>query len=218
MDASQVTTVLVMALTLAAQPWSILGGIILVTTRHGIIKEVAYVLGWVAALSTVMALTLTLKPDSDQVQSTTSAAAWASIVIGLALTFWLLVRFRRPAPPKKSQSPAWMAKLDSMPWYLAAVLGAFLPNYLVVVPAGTALLDAGLTGAALVAWAIAFVLIASIGVAAPLGVLLVRRDKAPQTYAAWHKWIIGNSRMVSYGTGMLIGLMITAQGIANLVT
>jgi hypothetical protein len=39
MDAASMATLLLMALALAAQPWSVLAGIILVATRGGPAKE-----------------------------------------------------------------------------------------------------------------------------------------------------------------------------------
>lgn len=216
MDSDTLSIVLVAALTLAAQPWSILAGIILVTSRGGIVKEIAYVIGWMLALTTVLALTLARRPEPSATQGASSWVAWASIVVGVLLACWLLVRWRAPARPGRAQSPAWLSRVDSMPWPLAGILGAFLPNYLVVVPAGAALAAAGLQGAQLALAAAAFVLVASIGVGAPLAVLLVRGDRAPQTYQSWHRWILANSRAVSYLTGILIGLLIAAQGVTAL--
>lgn len=49
MDVASLATLLLMALVLAAQPWSVLAAIILVTTRGGVLKECAYAIGWIIA-------------------------------------------------------------------------------------------------------------------------------------------------------------------------
>jgi hypothetical protein len=216
MDSSEFATLILLALTLAAQPWSVVTGIVLVAARNGLRKEIAFVTGWVLALATVMALTLALAPDEPAASSSSDWAYIGEVVIGVALTGVLAVRWRRGAPGGAPAEPKWMARVDSMPTILALALGAFLPNYLVVVPAGNTLLQSSLTGAALVAAAVGFITLASVGVAAPLGVMIAHRDRAPETYAAWRAWIIAHSRAVSYATGILISVMVIIQGLSAL--
>ena len=207
-------TLLLMALALAAQPWSVLAGIILVATRGGLAKEVAYVVGWIAALSAVMAITVAMAPDTPSTSGSTATAA-AEICLGLLLAGVLSVRWRRtagiPAP-----APSWMGRLDAMPWILALVLGGFLPNYFIVVAAATEMLQIGLTGAALTAAGMVFVLVASLGVAAPLAVLVVRRDRAPEVYAGWRTWILANNRTVTYGMGAFVAVVLVLKGLWSL--
>ena len=56
MDVASLLTLLLLAFALAAQPWSVLAGILLVTAERGVTKELFYVLGWVLALSAVFVL------------------------------------------------------------------------------------------------------------------------------------------------------------------
>ena len=214
MDASSLATLLLMALALAAQPWSVLAGIILVATRGGVVKEIAYVVGWVAALGVVTAITVAMAPDTPG-SSSSSVPAAVEIALGLALGLLLWVRWRRTTG-STAATPSWMGRLDAMPWVLALVLGAFLPNYFIVVAAATEMLQVGLTGAALVAVAVAFVLVASAGVAAPLVVLLVRRDRAPDVYAGWRTWILANNRGVTYGMGAVVAAVLVVKGLWGL--
>ena len=210
-------TLLLMALALAAQPWSVLAGIILVATRGGLAKEVAYVVGWIAALSTVMAITVAMAPDTPSTSGSTvprprRRSAWDSLLAGL-----LAVRWRRTTGTT-APTPSWMGRLDTMPWILALVLGAFLPNYFIVVAAATEMLQVGLTGASLAAMGVVFVLVASLGVAAPLAVLVVRRDRAPDVYAGWRTWILANNRSVTYGMGAVVAVVLVLKGLWSLAT
>jgi hypothetical protein len=215
-DASSIATLLLMALALAAQPYSVLAGVILVATRRGVVKEIAYVVGWVAALSAVMALTIAMAPDTPSTSGSTLTAT-AEMLLGLVLAVVLAVRWRRTsgAPAK---TPSWMGRLDSMPWVLAIVLGAFLPNYLIVVAAATEMLQVGLTGGALVTAGVVFVLIATLGVAAPLAVLVVRRERAPDVYAGWRAWILAHNREVSYGMGVVVAAVLVLKGLWSLAS
>jgi hypothetical protein len=214
MDAASLATLLLMALALAAQPWSVLAGIILVTARGGLAKEVAYVAGWILALSTVMAITVAMAPDTPSTSGSTLSAS-VEIALGLALGALLAVRWRRTAGTV-APTPSWMGRLDSMPWILALVLGAFLPNYFIVVAAATEMLQVGLSGGSLAAMAVAFVLVATIGVAAPLGVLVVRRERAPEVYAGWRTWILANNRSVTYGMGAIVAVVLILKGLWSL--
>jgi hypothetical protein len=214
MDAASLATLLLMALALAAQPWSVLAGIILVTARGGLAKEVAYVVGWILALSTVMAITVAMAPDTPSTSGSTVSAS-VEIALGLALGALLAVRWRRTAGTT-APTPAWMGRLDSMPWILALVLGAFLPNYFIVVAAANEMLQVGLTGGSLAAMGVAFVLVASLGVAAPLGVLVVRRERAPEVYAGWRTWILANNRAVTYGMGAVVAVVLVVKGLWSL--
>jgi hypothetical protein len=214
MDAASMATLLLMALALAAQPWSVLAGIVLVATRGGLAKEVAYVVGWIAALTTVMAITVAMAPDTPSTSGSTATAA-AEIGLGLLLAGFLALRWRRTTGTT-APTPSWMGRLDTMPWILALVLGAFLPNYFIVVAAATEMLQVGLTGASLAVVGVAFVLVASLGVAAPLGVLVVRRDRAPEVYAGWRTWILANNRAVTYGMGAVVAVVLVVKGLWSL--
>jgi Sap, sulfolipid-1-addressing protein len=216
MDLASLATLVLMALALAAQPWSVLAGIVLVAARGGVVKEVAYVVGWVAALSVVMAITVALAPDTPSTAASTVTAA-AEIALGLALGIVLAVRWRR-VEGTTAPTPSWMGRLDAMPWFLALALGAFLPNYVIVVGAATEMLQVGLTGTSLAVVGIAFVLVASLGVAAPLGVLVARRDRAPEVYAGWRTWITTHSRTVTYGMGAVVAVVLVVKGLWGVAT
>jgi len=137
------------------------------------------------------------------------------LLMALALAGLLALRWRR-SRGLPARTPTWLGRLDSMPWILALALGAFLPNYIIVVAGATEMLQVGLTGGALVAVAVAFVLVASAGVAAPLAVLVVRRDRAQDVYVGWRRWITDHSRQVSYGMGAVVAAVLVAKGLWGL--
>ena len=78
-DLAPLLTLLLMALFLAVQPWSVLAGILLVTADSGLKKEISYVGGWVTALLAVAVITV-LNPEAElrpapPITTTTLAAA-----------------------------------------------------------------------------------------------------------------------------------------------
>jgi len=214
--ASTVTLVL-LALTLALQPWSVLAAILLVTSYRGVLKVSLFVVGWMLALGTVFALTVWLVPPQPATSSSRQAQSIIEITCGVLLAGFMVIRWRRPVKADAKGTPAWLGRLDSMSPILALVLGAFLPNYVVVVAAVNEVVHMQVSSAAMAAWGVGFVLLASIGVAAPLGVLVVRRDRAPATYEAWREWLVSHSREVSYATVILIALLLVVKGVIGLV-
>jgi hypothetical protein len=174
-DVASLLTLLLLALALAVQPWSVLASVLLVTSEGGVAKTMAYVAGWVLALTAVAVATIALYPATPKVASSSPWTSWVQIAAGVAMGGGLLVRSRRrvatvsgsqepgsqtptsqptgsqpptsqaptPQPPGSqppgslppSSQPRWMSRLDSMSLLPAFVLGAFLPNYAVVVAA-----------------------------------------------------------------------------------
>src|SRR5690242_13108360 len=119
MDFGSVLTLGLLALYLAAQPWSVLAAILLVTARGGLKKEVAFVAGWIAALAAVAIGTVIAYPDVPKSAASSTGQSWAELAAGVLLGGWLLIRWRRPVASGKSGEPAWMRRLDSMSPVLA---------------------------------------------------------------------------------------------------
>jgi threonine/homoserine/homoserine lactone efflux protein len=59
-DVASLLTLLVLALALAVQPWSVLAAVLLVASKGGVTKAMAYVAGWVLALMVVAIATVAL--------------------------------------------------------------------------------------------------------------------------------------------------------------
>jgi hypothetical protein len=262
MDVASLLTLLLLALALAVQPWSVLAAVLLVTSEGGVAKAMAYVAGWVLALAAVAAVTIALYPETPKVASGSPWTSWVQIAAGVVLGGWLLVRARRPGatradeqppdtrkmdtqppgspspgsqppsspspgsqppgsrPPSSrppSPQPKWMVRLDSMSLLPAFVLGAFLPNYAVVVAAVGNVIQAGLSQARAAAVLVLFILVASAGVAAPLLLLVFRRDDAPEIYQRWRAWLIANGQKLVTLVLAVVAVVLLAKGIVGLV-
>ena len=217
MDLSSVLTLGLMALFLAVQPWSVLAAILLVTARDGLRRELAYVAGWVTVLAAVAIATVLIDPHVPQTSTVSQGQAALELVIGLVLGAWLAWRWRHPKEAGTASQPGWMASLDSMSPLLAFGLGAFLPTYAVILAAVGEMMSSGLTHGRLLIVALAWVLLASTGVASPLIVLLKDRERAPQTYRRWRTWILAHSRAVLSGVGGVVCLVLLVKGVIGLL-
>ncbi len=242
MDVASLLTLLLLALALAVQPWSVLASVLLIASQGGVAKALAYVTGWFLALVAVAVATIALYPATPKVASTSPWTSWVQIGAGIALGGWLFVRSRRPvavtpdprqpasspasspATPPRPASPApgpqpkWMARLDSMSVWPAFVLGAFLPNYAIVVAAVGNIIQAGLPRAQAALALIAFILVASAGVAAPLLVLVFRREDAPAIHQSWRAWLVARGQSLLTVVLTVVAVVLIAKGIIGLAT
>ena len=216
MDIASVVTLVLLAAALAAQPWSVLASVLLVTSERGLAKVVAYVAGWTCALAVVAALTVALYPEAPKATSTSPVLSWIELLAGFALAGYLVVRSRRPVTAEPAREPKWMDRINSMSLAAAFILGAFLPNYVLVVAAIDELLKADLSQGQITVAAVVFVLLSSLGVAAPLLVLAFRRQDAATVYAGWHVWLVAHAQAVVSAVLWLLAVILFAKGAAAL--
>jgi len=218
MDVASLLTLLLLALALTVQPWSVLAAVLLVASASGVAKAMAYVAGWVLALAAVAVATIALYPQTPRAASNSPWTSWVQIASGAALGGWLLVRLRRPVAAKSKAQPRWMARLDSMSPLPAFVLGAFLPNYAIVVAAVSNVVAAGLSQAWAAVTLVLFIVVASAGVATPLLVLVFRRVDAPRIYQTWRAWLVKNGQALMTVVLAVVALILIVKGSVGLVT
>jgi uncharacterized membrane protein (DUF2068 family) len=137
-------TILGLAVTL--EPFPITALILLLSTARGTRVGLAYVLSWMACLVVVVAATFIV--TGGEPLAPKSAPSTAALVIKLLLGVLLVgiaVRQRRrigqPHPP-----PTWMARLDSMSYGSAALLGTFLQPWSLVAAGAMVVLTSSVTG------------------------------------------------------------------------
>lgn len=217
MDVASVLTLLLLALALAVQPWSVLAAVLLVASKGGVAKATAYVAGWVLSLTVVAIATLALYPASPKVAASSPWVSWVQIASGVALGGWLLVRSRRPVTTKPDAQPKWMGRLDSMSPAPAFVLGAFLPNYAIVVAAVGDVIQAGLPQGRAALDMFLFVVVASAGVAGPLLLVVIRRDDAPAIHQRWRAWLIAHGHELLTVVLAVVAVVLITKGVVGLV-
>ena len=64
----------------------------------------------------------------------------------------------------------------------------------------------------------AWLLVASLGVAAPLFVLLVRRHSADAVFASWRAWLLSNGQSVLLAVLAAVGVALAIKGVVGLAT
>jgi Sap, sulfolipid-1-addressing protein len=211
-------TLLLLALGLALQPWSLLASVVLISSERGVAKATAFLVGWIVALLGVALITIALFPAQPKNSSSSRASNWIELVCGALIAVWALRSWRRRALKAGTGEPAWMTRVDSMGVVPAAILGGFLPNYVLVVAAVTNVLELGVSKGAEAAIVVAWVAVASLGVAAPLVVVLARGDQAPATLASWRAWMTEHGSAVLIVVFGVVGLALVVKGLVGLLT
>jgi hypothetical protein len=143
-----VLNLVLIGLGIALEPFPLTAFILLLSSRKGIWKGLAFVLGWVACLIVVVAaVTLTTQgkpPAPSTVPSTAALAVKLALGVGLVLYAWR--RWRRIDAPRKP--PTWMARLDGASVWAAAGLAAFLQPWALVAAGAATITQAKLSGPA----------------------------------------------------------------------
>ena len=132
-----VIDLVLIGLGITLEPFPLTAFILVLGAERGIIKGLAYILGWLACLVAVTAgvLLLTNGEPVQQATAPSTAALAVKLAAGLVLIGIAARQWRRRGRPRKP--PAWAARLDQMSLWSAAGLAAFLQPW-VLVGAGAA--------------------------------------------------------------------------------
>ncbi|OAK56511.1 GAP family protein [Rhodococcoides kyotonense] len=207
-------TFALVGLVVMVWPWSLVPAFLLAATDRGPVKVAAYAAGYVLALAVVMILAATLLPPGPRAKSTGHLVAWIELVVGFLLALFVLVlwiRRRRHEPT----TPKWLSGLDRVGVVAAFLLGLWVPNYALVTVAVAELTLLELHGPEAVGAAVLWVLVATLGVVAPLVVLAMAGAKAEAMQRSWREWLVKHSStIISVVLGTVSVVLIVKGGMS----
>lgn len=197
--------------------------IVLLSMPSGLRRGIAFVLGWLLGIVIIGAVSVFVLHGQDFRSSQTTPSKTASAVELLAGCILLLAstrafrrRARRVHAPS-AETPKWLGRLDQTNWLLAVLVGAFMLTYSLTVAAATEILKAHVSTAdGALAFAV-FALASITTIVAPIVVVLVAPDRSAERLEHWQRWLLGNSRTVGLVALMVIGAILMARGIHDLV-
>jgi hypothetical protein len=186
----------------------------------------AFAAGWVTGVFAVLALLIFVIPIDQFVgreSDPTPLASAIRIVVGLVLLFLAFQRWRgRPGPGEEKSLPAWTASLEnsapSGAFGLGTALSGLNPkNLAFTLSTAVAIAQADLTTAAALVPIVLFVLLASIGVAAPVIWYFVDQKRAIETMTGWRMWLTANYAVIMTIVFLLFGVKLLTQGLGRLI-
>ena len=152
-------------------------------------------------------------------------ATWVSVlelVLGVLLLLVALKQFRgRPHEGEEAQTPKWMSALDRFTPLKAAGAGVLLSginpkNLLLIVAGAAAIAKAGISAVEETVALIIFVLIASVGVAAPVVMYFALGDRSGPLLDRLKNWMARNNAVIMAVLLVVFGFKLLGEGIAGL--
>ncbi len=214
--------ILPLALVVTISPLNIIPAILLLFTGRPLANALSFLVGFIGGVAIVLGLlivvggAIALSPGSGH-------SSWAGIlklILGVYLLIAAVRKFRgRPRPGEEGSLPNWMSGISGYTpgrsLGAGAVLGACNPKNVVVALATAAAIAAGgLSAGQQVAASAAYVFVAVLGVAAPILVMILLGDKAPDVLEDWNVWLRHNNATVMSVLFVIFGVVLIGQGVA----
>jgi threonine/homoserine/homoserine lactone efflux protein len=214
------------AVGVAISPLPIVAVVLMLATPRGRLDGPAFILGWWIGLAVIGAVALSISSGADA-SDKGAPATWVDVVklvLGLLL---LLVGARqwrgRPAHADDPKTPKWMGALDSISAPKAVAFGAVFSglnpkNLLLTVSGAAAIAGTGISaGKETVAW-IVFVLVASLGVGAPIVIYFALGDRSGPLLGRMKTWMVNNNAAIMAVLVLILGVKLIGDAVSGFST
>ncbi|MFF8729953.1 GAP family protein [Streptomyces sp. NPDC015171] len=214
--------VLGLAAGVAVSPLPIVAIILILATPRGRLNGSLFALGWLLGLAVLGAIMLAVGGPSGA-STHKHPATWVGalkLALGVLLVFFGARMWRRrPKDPSQAQLPKWMAAIDHFTPLKILGLGLVLSaanakNAPLTIAAGASISSAGIPVPQQIGTLAIFVVIASVGVLAPLAVFLVMGDRAKSVLTNWRDWATRHNVAVMAVLFFVLGLKLLGDGIS----
>jgi threonine/homoserine/homoserine lactone efflux protein len=207
----------------AISPLPIVAVVLMLVTARGRVNGPAFLAGWWVGLAIVGTVVLVLAGSAGAADEG-EPATWVSVlelVLGVLLLLVAVRQWRaRPQGGAEPSLPKWMAALDGFEPPKAAgagiVLSALNPkNLLLTVAGAAAIAQAGIPGGEQAVALVLFVLIASIGVAAPIVIYFALGERAGPLLERLKEWLGQNNAVIVAVLMLIIGVKLIGDAISG---
>jgi Sap, sulfolipid-1-addressing protein len=207
-----VADLVLIALGIALQPFRLSAFILILSTKGGAREGLGFILGWLTSLVMVVAVVVLITGGKSVRFRTLPSTALLVIrlVLGIALIVFATVQWRRRNRPRRT--PAWLAKLDTMSPWTAAVIAAIMQPWTLVAAAAVTAAQARLSSMAGYLALALFCLLATLSFIV-LELYAVFAPAASTQLAALRNWLDTHGNEVIIIVCLVLGLWLTGQGI-----
>jgi hypothetical protein len=176
---SDLASLLILAITAALSPFSLVAFSLVLATDRGTRNGVAFILGWITTV-TLIGVVADLIGSSVTVSSSNTPGAWTlalELAMGVALILaWIRRRFRPRHEPEvvlAKPEPAWQRRIATMGYPGAFVIGGLTQTWPVMIAAAAQLVRLDLSSTATILWMFAFAVATTAGIVV-LEILAIR--------------------------------------------
>jgi threonine/homoserine/homoserine lactone efflux protein len=216
-----VIDLVLIGLAITLEPVPLTAFILVLSSKGGVRKGAAFIIGWLISLATVVAFTLFVTGNNPPKPNTSPALAVLAvkIAIGVALVVIAARQWRRMGKPKKPKKPpAWQARVDNMSPAFAVVLAPLVQPWGLVAAGVAVITEAKLSS---IQSSITLILFCALSVSTYVALELyaaLRPSKIQAVLDAVRAWINTHTDQVIIVVSLVVGLWLIAQSIYLIVT
>jgi Sap, sulfolipid-1-addressing protein len=213
-----VLDLVIIGLAITLEPLTIVAFILMLGSKGGIRKGLAFILGWGACLVAVIAAVVLLtggKPPAPNTAPSTAALV-VKALLG-ALLIWVGLRQRRRMGRPHKQ-PGWMARLDHMSLWAAAGLGVFLQPWTLVAAGAATVVQAKLSTAGDWLTLVLFCVLATSSFLAMELYAAFAPAAAGASFERLHKWIDTHQDQAIVVGSLVVGAWLLGNSIYLIVS
>ena len=210
------------AIGIAISPLPIVAVVLMLATPRGRVNGPAFVLAWIVGLAVVTGLVVAFAGDTT---SDSGAPAdwvnWLKLILGLGLLGVGVKQWKgRPHGDEAGELPKWMKALDGFEWPKALGAGVLLSalnpkNLLLAIAGGAVIAQAAISSGQEIGAVAIFVLIGTIGVAAPVVVYFAMGDRSAGILGSLREWMAHNNATIMAVLVVVIGFKLIGDAITG---
>lgn len=210
----------------ALSPVPIIAVVLMLATPKGRTNGPVFLIGWILGIAVLGTIVLLVASGASASKHGTPAT-WVSIlkiVLGVLLLLLAVRQWRgRPRAGAQPELPGWMKSIDKFTPGRSAAMGTALSavnpkNLLLVVGAAAAIAQTGASAASQAVALVVFILIASLGVGAPVAIYYLMSDRATRILGALHDWMARENATIMAVICLIIGAKLIGDAITALAS
>ena len=172
MTGSELVSLLLLALTAAASPFSLIAFSLVLATDRGPKNGIAFICGWIVTV-TLIGVVMAALGSSFDFEPSNALGKWTlaiELALGVVLILlWLRRRFRPKLTPtiqevEPKAEPAWQRKIATMGYPGAFVAGGAVQTWPVMIAAAAEILRLDLSGLVKLEWMFVFAAATTAGI------------------------------------------------------
>ena len=208
-------------LVITLEPIPLTAFMLVLMSRGGVRKGAAFIVGWLASLAAVVALTVLFTGNEPPRPNTAPSLAGIAvkILIGVVLVFIAFRRRARMAKPKKQKKPPrWQAGIDNMsPWLIVGLAPLTQPWGLVAAGVAT-IMEATLSSAESYIALVLFCVVSTLVYLVMEVYAGFRPEHAQAVMTSVRRWIESHTDQVIVILSLGLGLWLVGKSIYVLVS